>query len=126
MTTLAHLRALYDTIGSALDDIERTYKRHNVDFPSPDTPVDFKDGETSIASSPSEALLKTEEMVRASNHLVAACGQLLTAVQNPFFTLMEAISAVRIPTSSILVFLMDSAAVPYYFRSSNPRAESCS
>ncbi|RPD58019.1 S-adenosyl-L-methionine-dependent methyltransferase [Lentinus tigrinus ALCF2SS1-7] len=97
MATLEYLRALHTTIGSALDDIERVYKSNNVDFPSLDAPLTIQD-----ASSPSEALLKNDEIIKASNYLVAACGQLSTAVQNPFFTLMEGISACHV-TSSIQI-----------------------
>ncbi len=102
MATLAQLRALQATIGSAIDDIERVYKSHNVDFPSLDVPVAVQGSEATIASSTAEALLKSEEVVKASGYLVAACGQLSTAVQNPFFTLMDGVSAVRIRSDCAL------------------------
>ncbi len=95
MATLAQLRALQATIGSALDDIERVFKSHKLDFPSLDVPV-------TLVPSAAEALLKSEEIVKASSYLVAACGQLSAAVHNPFFTLMDGITAVRTRSGSAL------------------------
>ncbi len=95
MATLAQLRALQATIGSALDDIERVFKSHNLDFPSLDVPV-------ALAPSAAEALLKSDEIVKVSSYLVAACGQLSAAVHNPFFTLMDGITAVRTRSGSVL------------------------
>ncbi|RDX43035.1 O-methyltransferase [Lentinus brumalis] len=89
MATLGQLRALQATIGSALDDIERVFKSHNLDFPSLDVPV-------ALAPSAAEALLKSDEIVKVSSYLVAACGQLSAAVHNPFFTLMDGITACHI------------------------------
>ncbi len=101
MATLTHLRALHATIGSALDDIERVYNGHSVDFPSPDVPVIFKDSDADLAPGSAEALLKSDEVIKASSYIIAACGQLSTAVQNPFFALMEGVSGVRIRRLSL-------------------------
>ena len=91
MTTLAHLRALYATIGIALDDIERVYRDHNLDFPSPDVPL-YRT--TLEPTDPAEKLGADPTVLKASNYLTAACAQLAHAVHNPFYILMEALSTV--------------------------------
>ncbi|TFK83220.1 S-adenosyl-L-methionine-dependent methyltransferase [Polyporus arcularius HHB13444] len=117
MATLAQLRALQATIGSAIDDIERVYTTHNVDFPSLDVPVTLRGSEVDSAPSAAEALLKSGEIVKASSHLVAACGQLSAAVQNPFFTLMDGVSACAITPA---IQFLEASHTPEILRAAGP------
>ncbi|RDX43036.1 S-adenosyl-L-methionine-dependent methyltransferase [Lentinus brumalis] len=117
MATLAQLRALQATIGSAIDDIERVYKSHNVDFPSLDVPVALRGSEANSAPSTAEALLKSGEIVKASSYLVAACGQLSAAVQNPFFTLMDGVSACTITPA---IQFLEASHTPEILRAAGP------
>ncbi|KAI0682005.1 S-adenosyl-L-methionine-dependent methyltransferase [Earliella scabrosa] len=106
MTTLAHLRALYATIGTALDDIERVYRDHNLDLPSPDVPL-YRT--TLEPTDPAEKLGADPTVLKASNYLTAACAQLAHAVHNPFYILMEALSTYHL--TAALQFLEASHTV---------------
>ncbi|TFK83064.1 S-adenosyl-L-methionine-dependent methyltransferase [Polyporus arcularius HHB13444] len=117
MATLTHLRALHATIGSALDDIERVYNGHNVDFPSPDVPVMLKDSDADLTPGSAEALLKTDEVVKASSYIIAACGQLSTAVQNPFFALMEGVSGSQVAAA---IQILEASHAPEILRVAGP------
>ncbi|OSC97017.1 S-adenosyl-L-methionine-dependent methyltransferase [Trametes coccinea BRFM310] len=107
MTTLANLRSLHSTIGAALDDIERIYRTCNLDFPSLDTPFydhqraeptaadngshPLKSNEGSKQEIEAEKLSRAPDVVNAVNLIVAACGQLATSVQLPFYVLAESV-----------------------------------
>ena len=94
--TFATLRALHAVIGSAIDEMERVYREQPtpVDFPSLDTPYYKADPHT-----PEEDLaenLKADHVVAvASQRIVAACGQLSTTVNKPWFGLVEDVHGVR-------------------------------
>ena len=96
MTTLTYLRALQATIGTALDDIERVYKAHGVDYPSPDVPCYRNDpGSVGISGVDlAEKLTNDPVVANAASLAVAACGQLTDALHNPYFNLVESVSAV--------------------------------
>ncbi|KAI0763009.1 S-adenosyl-L-methionine-dependent methyltransferase [Fomes fomentarius] len=98
MTTLAHLRALHATIGSALDDIERVYSATLLDFPSPDIPL-YKNDHQPSPSAEAQQLTNDPAVVRASNHIVAACGQLSHVVRNPAYTVLESIVSFHLPAA---------------------------
>ncbi|KAI0712854.1 S-adenosyl-L-methionine-dependent methyltransferase [Cerioporus squamosus] len=117
MATLAHLRALHATIGSALDNIDRVFKGHNVDFPSPDVPISLSSSEPSTAANTQEDLVKSDEIVKASSYIVAACGQLSTAVQNPFFTLIDGVSACHITPA---IQFLEASHTPEILRAAGP------
>lgn len=92
--TFATLRALHAVIGAAIDEMERTYQQRSpqLDFPSLDEPYYPKAQHT-----PEEELaetLKADPVVAAaSKRIVAACGQLSTTVNKPWFGLMEDVQA---------------------------------
>ncbi|KAJ3006607.1 hypothetical protein NUW54_g3873 [Trametes sanguinea] len=123
MTSLASLRSLHATIGAALDDIERVYSARGLDFPSLDTP--FYDhqsihsaGDDDLPSAgghegnsqlEAENLSREPEVVSAVNKIVAACGQLGTSVQLPFYVLLQTVHLGHI--TAALSFLEASHAV---------------
>ncbi|KAL7277459.1 hypothetical protein ACG7TL_008380 [Trametes sanguinea] len=90
MSTLASLRALYNTIGGALDDLERAYAAHSLDHPSLDEPyyqVLASDMPTSVAPKSNPARVAAEtisstdpEIVRAQSLIAGACGQLAASM----------------------------------------------
>ena len=96
MTTLAALRTLHTTIGSALDDIERIYKDKSLDFPSPDVPLYRNDNLDAgfTTNDPAEKLTADPVVTRAASFAVAASGQIINILQNPFFNILEAASGV--------------------------------
>ncbi|OSC97015.1 S-adenosyl-L-methionine-dependent methyltransferase [Trametes coccinea BRFM310] len=99
MSTLASLRALYNTIGGALDDLERAYAAHSLDHPSLDEPyyqVLASDMPYSVAPKANPARVAAEtisstdpEIVRAQSLIAGACGQLAASMRNPFFHVLE-------------------------------------
>ena len=74
MSTLAALRTLHATIGSALDDIERIYKDKGLDFPSPDVPLYRNDNPDAgfTTDDPAEKLTADPNVSRAASFAVAA------------------------------------------------------
>ncbi|KAI9066884.1 S-adenosyl-L-methionine-dependent methyltransferase [Trametes sanguinea] len=123
MTSLASLRSLHATIGAALDDIERVYSARGFDFPSLDTPFydhqsihsaaddDFPSagGHEGNSQLEAENLSREPEVVSAVNQIVAACGQLGTSVQLPFYVLLQTVHLGHI--TAALSFLEASHAV---------------
>ncbi|EIN04748.1 O-methyltransferase [Punctularia strigosozonata HHB-11173 SS5] len=104
--TFAELRALHALIGTALDDIQRTYTASAAPHPlhppdaDPDgtSPPDFPSLSAPYdPSSPSEALLHDPAVARACARIVAAAGQLTAAVQNPFLTICDATMTYHLP-----------------------------
>ena len=97
MTTIAYLRTLHAIIGSALDDIGHVYQAQNLDYPPPDVPFyqNSPPSSTSAAAKAAEELTNDSTVINASNSLVAACGQLITAIHSPTFSLIEDLSAVH-------------------------------
>ncbi|KAI0653061.1 S-adenosyl-L-methionine-dependent methyltransferase [Cubamyces menziesii] len=118
MSTLAALRALHDTIGNALADIESVYRGKSLDYPSLSAPYYHQlsvDISSSAAPPPTPEQKAAEELtidpavVQASNFIVAACGQLAAAVHHPFFTILEGAHYGHI--TSVLGFLEASHTV---------------
>ena len=97
MSTLAALRTLHATIGSALDDIERIYKDKGLDFPSPDVPLYRNDNPDAgfTTDDPAEKLTTDPNVSRAASLAVAASGQIINTLQNPYFNVIEAASGVK-------------------------------
>lgn len=93
MATLAHLRSLYATIGTALEDIERVYRGKNLDFPSPDVPIYKNDVGPTDAS---VQLTSDTAIIQATNYITSACSQLASAVHNPFLRFVDDFSVVRV------------------------------
>lgn len=100
MSTLATLRALHATIGSALNDIERVYSQDGLDFPSLDRPVYYDASAANDSSKPkvdaAESLRSDPVISKAVNFVVAACGQLSATVYDPFYSLTQAMSSVSV------------------------------
>ncbi|KAF8634693.1 hypothetical protein AX15_000751 [Amanita polypyramis BW_CC] len=75
----AHVRASY-----------LAHDPHMLDFPSLDAPYD--------PNSPSELLSADPIVVRATNHIIAAAGQLTATVQAPFLSICDASMAYHLPS----------------------------
>ena len=93
--TIAHLRALQATLAAAIDDIERVYNAHGADFPDLDAPYYPSLPEHDPAQDKAEALRIDPAVFAAANRAVAACGQIAATVHKPWFTLVDAVDAVR-------------------------------
>lgn len=93
--TFNTLRALHTVIGAAIDDMERTYHERSpdLDFPSLDEPY-YLTAKHSPHEELAEVMKADPDVVAASKHIVAACGQLSTTVNKPWFGLMEDVQAV--------------------------------
>lgn len=93
--TFNTLRALHAVIGAAIDDMERTYHERSpdLDFPSLDEPY-YLTAKHSPHEELAEVMKADPDVVAASKHIVAACGQLSTTVNKPWFGLMEDVQAV--------------------------------
>ena len=102
MATLAHLRALHAAIGSALDEIDRVYDAHDLDFPSPDAPIS--------PNSEAEKLTSEPAVAKATGAIVYACAQLSKAVHPPFYTLMENAQAVGHLQIEVLAHLLTACS----------------
>ena len=96
--TFSTLRALQAAIGAAIDDIERVYHERSqgntLEYPSLDEPY-YHTAEHTPEEELAEALKDDPAVVAASTRIVAACGQLATTVNKPFFGLMENLLRVR-------------------------------
>ncbi|KAI0737217.1 S-adenosyl-L-methionine-dependent methyltransferase [Daedaleopsis nitida] len=92
--TFATLRALHAVIGAAIDEIERTYHQRSpqLDFPSIDEPY-YPGAQHTPEEELAETLKADPVVAAASKHIVAACGQLSTTVNKPWFGLMEDVQA---------------------------------
>ncbi|KAI0326190.1 S-adenosyl-L-methionine-dependent methyltransferase [Cubamyces sp. BRFM 1775] len=98
MSTLAALRALHSTIGSALTEIERVYEAQCLDYPALDVPsyqnipadsplpAELKPSEKQIEQ---ERLTTDPAVANAINLAVAAGGQLLATLQQPLVSVLE-------------------------------------
>ena len=94
--TFATLRALHAVIGTAIDEMERTYRARapNLDYPSLDEPY-YPTAQHTPEEELAETLKADPDVAAASKRIVAACGQLSTTVNKPWFGLMEDVQAVR-------------------------------
>ncbi|KAI1787760.1 S-adenosyl-L-methionine-dependent methyltransferase [Ganoderma leucocontextum] len=119
MSTLATLRALHATIGSALDNIETAYNGKGLDFPSPNVPLYRNDNLAAgfTADDPAEKLMADPAVARAASFAVAASGQLINTLQHPFFNLLEAATSYYV--SAGIQFLEESHA-PEIMRAAGP------
>ena len=95
MSTIANLRALHASIGAALDDVEKAYNNHGVDFPDFDAPIYHPDSSVT-STSLAERLRKEEGVSRALATIVASCSALSSMVKDPFFNLLETCTNVRV------------------------------
>ena len=77
------LRALHDTIGQAIDDIEEVYRAHSgevvPEYPSLDIPY-YKCATHAPEIDKAEELRLEPTVLAAANRVVAACGQLSATV----------------------------------------------
>ena len=100
--TFTTLRALHAAIGAAIDDIERVYRERSantpIDFPSLDEPY-YYSAQHTPEEELAEALKGDPAVASASKRIVAACGQLATTVNKPWYGLMEDVQAVRFSRS---------------------------
>ncbi|KAG5734155.1 Sterigmatocystin 8-O-methyltransferase [Termitomyces sp. T112] len=114
--TFAVLRALHTILADALDDIERIYSpaklspEHSPSTednkasyasppPSPSLPLDFPSLDAPYdPNDPAEQLTTHPEVVQAINKIVAAAGQMATAVQAPFYSLCDASMGYHLPS----------------------------
>lgn len=119
MTTLANLRALHATIGSALDDIEKAYNGKGLDFPSPDVPLYRNDNIAAgfTVDDPAEKLMAEPAVARAASYAVAASSQLINTLQHPVFNLLESGTAYQV--SAAIQFLEESHT-PEILRAAGP------
>ncbi|KAI0762979.1 S-adenosyl-L-methionine-dependent methyltransferase [Fomes fomentarius] len=92
--TFATLRALHSAIGSAIDEIERAYheRRSDLEYPSLDEPY-YPTAKHTPEEELAETLKADPIVAMASKHIVAACGQLSTTVNKPWFGLMADVKA---------------------------------
>lgn len=92
--TFATLRALHAVIGAAIDEMERTYQQRSpqLDFPSLDEPY-YPRAQHTPEEELAETLKADPVVAAASKRIVAACGQLSTTVNKPWFGLMEDVQA---------------------------------
>ncbi|KAG6888224.1 hypothetical protein C0992_009274 [Termitomyces sp. T32_za158] len=106
--TFAVLRALHAILADAIDDIERIYSPAKVSPahspfveddktsyasppPSPSLPLDFPSLDAPYdPNDPAEQLTTHPLVVQAINKIVAAAGQMASAVQAPFYSLCDA------------------------------------
>ncbi|PIL29532.1 hypothetical protein GSI_08340 [Ganoderma sinense ZZ0214-1] len=91
--TFATLRALHAVIGTAIDDIERVYIERSpqgdtLEYPSLDEPY-YHTAQHTPEEELAEALKDDPAVAAASKRIVAACAQLSTTVNKPWFRLME-------------------------------------
>ena len=95
--TFTTLRALHAAIGAAIDDIERVYREQStsgpIEFPSLDEPY-YYSAQHTAEEELAEALKGDPAVASASKRIVAACGQLATTVNKPWYGLTEDIQAV--------------------------------
>ena len=96
--TFSTLRALHAVIGTAIDDMERVYRERStesipLDYPSLDEPY-YKSAQHTPKEELAETLKADPVVAAASRNIVAACGQLGTTVNKPWFGLMEDVQAV--------------------------------
>ncbi|KAI1787144.1 S-adenosyl-L-methionine-dependent methyltransferase [Ganoderma leucocontextum] len=116
--TFSTLRALHAVIGAAIDDIERIYREPSqgspVDYPSLDEPY-YHTAQHTPEEELSEALKGDPAVAAASKRIVAACGQLATTVNKPWYGLMEDVqrgqfsSAIRfLETANIVEILREA------------------
>ena len=98
--TFLTLRALHAVIGAAIDDIERVYRERSqgsgLEYPSLDEPY-YHTAQHSPEEELAEALKGDPAIAAASKRIVAACGQLSTTVNKPWYGLMEDVQRVRRP-----------------------------
>ena len=96
--TFSTLRALHAVIGAAIDDIERVYcersRDSGLEYPSLDEPY-YHTGQHTPEEELAEALKGDPAVAAASKRIVAACGQLATTVNKPWYGLMEDVQRVR-------------------------------
>ena len=96
--TFLTLRALHAVIGAAIDDIERVYRERSqgsgLEYPSLDEPY-YHTAQHSPEEELAEALKGDPAIAAASKRIVAACGQLSTTVNKPWYGLMEDVQRVR-------------------------------
>ena len=96
--TFATLHALHAIIGTAIDDIERVYRERSQDsgleYPNLDEPY-YHTAQHTPDEELAEALKGDPAVAAASKRIVAACGQLATTVNKPWYGLMEAVQRVR-------------------------------
>ena len=93
--TFATLRALHAVIGTAIDEMERTYRARapNLDYPSLDEPY-YPTAQHTPEEDLAETLKSDPDVAAASKRIVAACGQLAASVHRPFFSLIEGVLSV--------------------------------
>ena len=108
--TFSTLRALQAAIGAAIDNIERIYRErsqgHPLEYPSLDEPY-YHTAQHTPEEELAEALTDDPAVVAASTRIVAACGQLATTVNKPFYGLMENLLRVRLALSLGIVCVPD-------------------
>ncbi|KAI1787799.1 S-adenosyl-L-methionine-dependent methyltransferase [Ganoderma leucocontextum] len=117
--TFSTLRALHAVIGAAIDDIERVYHDRSpqgnpMEYPSLDEPY-YHTAQHTPEEELSEALKGDPAVAAASKRIVAACGQLATTVNKPWYGLMEDVqrgqfsSAIRfLETANIVEILREA------------------
>ncbi|KAG6868580.1 hypothetical protein C0993_000845 [Termitomyces sp. T159_Od127] len=114
--TFAVLRALHAILADAIDDIERIYSPAKVSPdhcpsveddktsyasppPSPSLPLDFPSLDAPYdPNDPAEQLTTHPVVVQAINRIVAAAGQMASAVQAPFYSLCDATMGYHLPS----------------------------
>lgn len=95
--SFAELRALHNSIGSALDELERLYGERSqgepLDYPRLDVPY-YATAAHTASEQLAEQLNDDPAVSLASKKIVAACGQLSASVNKPWYGLQEAIQSV--------------------------------
>ncbi|PIL29530.1 hypothetical protein GSI_08338 [Ganoderma sinense ZZ0214-1] len=93
--TFSTLRALHAVIGAAIDDIELVYRERSdaqgstLEYPSLDEPYYHHAAQHTPEEELAEELKADPAVAAATKRIVAACSQLSTTVNKPWFGLME-------------------------------------
>ena len=95
--TFAALRALYASIGHALDELERLYRDHTtsegLDFPDLDEPY-YPSAHHTLAEERAEKLKADPDVAFTIRRIVAACGQMSATVNRTWLGVMDTIQGV--------------------------------
>ncbi|EJF57429.1 S-adenosyl-L-methionine-dependent methyltransferase [Dichomitus squalens LYAD-421 SS1] len=118
--TFTTLRALHAAIGTAIDDIERVYRERTpndpIEFPSLDEPYYYA-AQHRPEEELAEALKGDPAVAAASKRIVAACGQLATTVNKPWYGLMEDVQAGQF---SAAIRFLEAANIVEILREAGP------
>ncbi|KAI0761039.1 S-adenosyl-L-methionine-dependent methyltransferase [Trametes elegans] len=119
--SFAELRALHNTIGSALDELERLYGERSqgepLDYPRLDVPY-YATAAHTASEQLAEQLNDDPAVSLASKKIVAACGQLSASVNKPWYGLQEAIQSGQL---SAAIRFLEAAHVVEILREAGPQ-----